>query len=445
MLPERCRIGVIEDDPVMGESLLQRLTLEGCDVDWWTTGGEAMAGLQRLDHDLVICDIRLPDMAGETLFEAAVREENAPPFLFITAYGDIDQAVALMRAGAGDYLTKPFAMTDFLDRVRALLSRQDAPVNEGPTLGTSTAMVAVEQMLRRVADLDSPLLIGGETGAGKEVCARFVHQISTSASGPFVAVNCAAIPGELLESELFGHEKGAFTGAHNRHHGYAERAENGVLFLDEVAEMPLSLQAKLLRLLEDRGFHRVGGERPVPFAARLICATNRDLDEAVGSGTFRDDLYFRINVLPVDVPPLRDRADDIAPLLHRFTTEFAALMDREVMGVSALAEEAALAHDWPGNVRELRNRVERAVALSRGAWLMPGDLFPDVGHTDDGKAGEIATLSEVRDAAERRQIRRALQATDGQVMKAATLLGVSRTTLWEKMRRLRIAADDTTG
>ena len=441
MLPERCRIGVIEDDPVMGESLLQRLELEGCDVDWWTTGREAISGLQRLEHDLIICDIRLPDMTGETLFHDVVHEKNAPPFLFITAYGQIDQAVELMRSGAGDYVTKPFAMDDFLDRVEALIRRKVSEDHDR-TLGSSEAMLAVERLLRRVAGLDSALLLTGETGVGKEVCARFVHQLSPAAGEPFMAVNCAAIPGELLESELFGHEKGAFTGAHARHLGYAERAAAGVLFLDEIADMPPPLQGKLLRLIQDRSFHRVGGERSVAFDARLICATNRDLETEVRQGTFREDLFFRINVIPVQVPPLRERAVDVATLLHRFTQEFAGVMQREVTGVSALAEEAALAHDWPGNVRELRNRVERAVALTRSARLMPGDLFPEVEQSDDRASAEIETLSQVRDAAERRQIHRALRATDGQVAKTAELLGVSRTTLWEKMRRLRIGAQE---
>ena len=441
MLPEGCRIGVIEDDPTMGESLLQRLTLEGCAVDWWTTGREAMSGLRRLQHDLVICDIRLPDMEGGQLFEETVREENAPPFLFITAYGEIDQAVSLMQAGAGDYVTKPFAMDDFLDRVRALLRRRETPGEGARALGQSPAMRAVELLLRRVAGLESTLLFTGETGAGKEVCAHFLHRISAAADAPFMAVNCAAIPSELLESELFGHEKGAFTGARARHLGFAERAQRGILFLDEVADMPPALQAKLLRLLEDRAFYRIGGETPVPFEARLICATNSDLEAAVRQGRFRDDLLFRINVIPVHVPPLRERLADIGPLLHRFAGEYAALMSRDIKGISARAEEAAAAHDWPGNVRELRNRVERAVALARGQWLMPGDLFPEVGRPDDGSEGELATLAEVRQAAERRQIQRALARTGGQVKAAAALLGISRTTLWEKMRRLEIAGD----
>ncbi|GAB4392135.1 MAG: sigma-54 dependent transcriptional regulator [Kiloniellaceae bacterium] len=435
-----CRIGVVEDDPVMGESLQQRLVLEGCAVDWWTTGREAIAGLRRQDHDLVICDIRLPDMDGGALFRETVREENAPPFFFITAHGEIDQAVALMRAGAGDYLTKPFAMDDFLARVRTLLGRKERLDDAEATLGVSDAMRGVERLLRRVADLDSALLITGETGSGKEVCARFVHQASPAAQQPFMAVNCAAIPDDLLESELFGHEKGAFTGAQGRHLGYAERAKQGVLFLDEVGEMPLPLQTKLLRLLEERSFHRVGGERPLPFQARLVCATNQDLEAAVRRGSFREDLFFRINVIPVAVPPLRERQADIPVLLHRFVAEFSGLMNREVEGVSALAEEACMAHDWPGNVRELRNRVERAVALARGTWIMPGDLFPEVGRWQEDAGGEVASLAEVRDAAERRQIQRALKATGGQVMRAAELLSVSRTTLWEKMRRLGIEA-----
>ena len=443
MLPEGCKIGVVEDDPVMGESLLQRLTLEGCEVDWWTSGRDAMAGLRNLEHDLVICDIRLPDMEGGRIFEHAVRAEHAPPFLFITAYGEIDQAVSLMRSGAGDYLTKPFAMDDFLDRVRTLLDRRDSPSDHGSPLGVSKAMLAVENLLRRVAGLDSALLISGETGVGKEVCARFVHEISPTQDQPFMAVNCAAIPADLLESELFGHEKGAFTGAQVRHRGYAERACRGILFLDEIGELPSALQAKLLRLVEGRAFHRVGGERPVSFDARLICATNLDLERAVSDGTFREDLFFRINVIPIHVPPLRDRPEDIPPLLHRFVGEFADLMGRALTGASALAEDAALVHDWPGNVRELRNRVERAVALARGDRLVPGDLFPELAVPEDRAGDGLSTLAEVRDAAERRQIMRALRMTEGQVMKAAALLEVSRTTLWEKMKRLGIAAEDT--
>jgi len=443
MLPESCkyRIGIVEDDQVMGESLLQRLILEGCEVNWWATGRDAVAGLRDLDHDLVICDVHLPDMKGEDLYHETVRGRDAPSFLFITAYGQIDQAVRLMRAGAGDYLTKPFAMDDFLGRVEALLSQRRLIADEDHVLGVTDAMIAVEQLLRRVADVDSSILVTGETGVGKEVCVRFVHQISQAAGEPFMAVNCAAIPAELLDSELFGHEKGAFTGAHTRHLGYAERAKAGTLFLDEIADMPLPLQTKLLRLVQERSFHRVGGEQLVSFNARLVCATNRDLEQEVRRGRFREDLFFRINVIPVHVPPLRERPEDIPPLLHGFAFEFAALMDRDLKGINSLAEDTAVAHDWQGNVRELRNRVERAVVLMRGNWLTPGDLFPEIHAPGSGQDDSLSTLAEVRDAAERRQILRALQVADRQIVKTAALLGVSRTTLWEKMKRLSIKAD----
>ena len=441
MLPDCRKIGVVEDDPIMGGSLQQRLILEGYDVDWWRCGRDAVAGIREEAPDLVVCDLRLPDMHGEELFQTAVSRIGTPPFLFITAYGEIDQAVRLMRAGAGDYLTKPFIMDDFLGRVEDLLSKRPPLPSGMPVLGVSAAMRAVEQLLRRIADLESSLFITGETGVGKEVCAQFVHDVSAAAERPFIAVNCAAIPSELLDSELFGHEKGAFTGAHAQHLGYAERARDGVLFLDEIGDLPPHLQAKLLRLVQERSFNRVGGEVEIPFSARIICSTNRNLDLAAKNGKFREDLFYRINVIPVHIPPLRERADDILPLLHHYTEHFVSSMSSALRGISTPAEEAAQAHDWPGNVRELCNRVERAVALANGELLTPGDLFPEVEAAGDPAVGALSTLVEVREAAERRQILRALAQTEGQIVKAAALLGVSRTTLWEKMKRLNIKAD----
>lgn len=444
MLPDGCRIGIVEDDPVMGESLVQRLSLEGGAVDWWKTGGDAIAGLRDSKPDLVICDVRLPDMHAEEVFRIAVAAEGAPPFLFITAYGEIDEAVQLMQAGAGDYLTKPFAMDDFLGRVEGMLHRHKRTPEQKGALGASEAMGSIERLLRRAAEVDSTLLLTGETGAGKEVCARFVHEASETSDQPFMAVNCAAIPAELLESELFGHEKGAYTGAHTRHIGYAERAKKGVLFLDEVADLPLLLQPKLLRLIQERHFLRVGGERAIPFEARVIGSTNQDLEHLVHRGLFRADLFYRINVIPVHVPPLRERQEDILPLLHSYAERFATMMSRELRGISSLAEEAALAHDWPGNVRELCNRVERAVALISGDRLAPADLFPELEGSSGQAHGGISTLADVRDAAERRQILRALGQTEGKSSKAAELLGISRTTLWEKMKRLNIPAPAST-
>jgi DNA-binding NtrC family response regulator len=429
------RIGLVEDDPIMGESLAQRLGLEGHDVRWWLTGREAMRDLPALANrlDLVICDIRLPDISGEDVFRSTARTAALPPFLFITGHADIDQAVRLMRSGAVDFITKPFKMDDFLDRIGHTV-RPRALAESGGALGVSPAMRQVEATLERYAGHDLPVLVTGETGVGKEVAARFFHRASKRRDQPFVAVNCAAIPAELMESELFGHEKGAFTGAAQRHLGYAERAGRGILFLDEIGDMPLALQPKLLRLIESGSFHRVGGEQPVPFRAQIVSASHQDLARAAAEGAFRQDLFFRISALPVAILPLRQRPEDVSWLLDRFLAEMTERDDCRIRGLSALAEEAALAHDWPGNVRELRNRLERAVALCVDERIMPADLFPELARGEEARG--FPTLSSARDAAEKRQIERALELTGGQITQAARLLDISRTTLWEKMTRL---------
>jgi DNA-binding NtrC family response regulator len=441
---EARHIAIVEDDPIMGGSLQQRLVLEGYDVRWYRTGTEALGRIKAARPDLLLCDIRLPDMNGEEIFRAALPDLRFAPVIFMTAYADIEQAVRLMQAGADDYVTKPFQMEDFLSRIERLLNRRRAAGGEQkPVLGQSASMRQIEALLRRVADIDSSLLLTGESGVGKEVAARFVHNISERSGKPFVAVNCAAIPADLLESELFGHEKGAFTGAGARHEGYAERAKEGVLLLDEIGEIPSNLQAKLLRMIQERSFLRVGGERLIEFKARLICASNADLEAEAASGRFRRDLYYRINVIPVKIPPLRDRREDILSLLAAYITQFTEAFNSGVRGVSTLAEEVALIYRWPGNVRELRNRAERAVALSQGPWIGPTDLFPDlvpVAPLSDG-AANVLPLSAVRDDAERRHISSTLERTGGQIKQAADLLGVSRTTLWEKMRRLGLAGD----
>lgn len=431
---EHCAIGLIEDDPIMGESLVQRLAIEGADVTWWKTKAEAVQGLAKRRPQAVICDLKLPDGNGEEIFLETVKSERAPPFLFMTAFGEIDQAVRLMRCGAADYVTKPFEMSVFLERLETLVDPAE-PESEG-LLGVSPAMRALESTLMRLAKVGAPVMLTGETGSGKEVCARLLHA-SRSPAGPFMAVNCAAIPAELMESELFGHEKGAFSGAHARHLGYAERAGAGTLFLDEIGDLPPKLQAKLLRLLEERSFTRVGGEQVIPFKARVVCATNVDLPQKVKEGSFREDLLYRINVVHVPVPPLRDRGEDIVWLIDRFVTELTEDSVVRIQGTSALALETALTHDWPGNVRELRNRVERAIALSDGPLLMPGDLFPDLGPVF--KPSQREGLEGIRDEAERRHIARVLAENDGAVLATAKALGVSRTTLWEKMKRHGIA------
>lgn len=432
---ERKLIGVIEDDPVQGGTLTHRLELEGYTPIWWRTGQDAIEGLCTTRPELVICDIRLPDMSGEDVFLRVLPQLGSKSFLFVTAFGQIEQAVRLTRAGAADYIVKPYVLPDLLDRIGRLIAFQ--PKTTG-VLGASEVMRQLEMLLRRIANIDSCLLFAGESGVGKEVAAQFVHQISKRAQDPFMAVNCAAFPDELIESELFGHEKGAFTGAQARHHGYVERARNGTLFLDEVGELSVRMQAKLLRLMEERVFTRVGGETAIKTSARIICATNVDLEHAVAEGRFRSDLYYRINVIPVAIPPLRDRPSDILPLAHKFVQDFSRKFTREIHGFTPAAERALLEHPWRGNVRELRNRVERAVALSHVEWISVEALFPSDAVQPLGTKNMFPTLAEIRYRAERQHIRTVLANADGHVDKAAKLLRVSRSTLFEKIRKLDI-------
>jgi DNA-binding NtrC family response regulator len=435
-------VGIVEDDPIAGGTLAHRLELEGYEVVWWQTGAAALTGIRTRCPELVVCDILLPDVSGEDVFLNSLPVLTGTPFLFVTAYGQIDQAVRLTKAGAVDYIAKPYALGELLDRIPRLLG--NSPHAAG-ALGESPAMRRIETLLRRVAEIDTSLLLTGESGTGKEVAARFVHQISSRSSAPFMAVNCAAIPSDLIENELFGHERGAFTGAHQRHEGYVERARKGVLFLDEVGDLPLPAQAKLLRLVQERAFTRLGGETVVKSTARLICATNADLERAVEGGWFRQDLYYRINVIPVSVPPLRERPEDILSLAHGFAREFADTFGQTVHGFTPTAEHELLSHAWPGNVRELRNRLERAVALSDGPWIGRDALFPGTSTLPAAASEDMPTLSEVRDVAERRHIRLALDRASGRVDEAARSLGISRSTLFEKMRKLGLRSDESAG
>jgi DNA-binding NtrC family response regulator len=430
---EREMIGVIEDDPLQAGTLTHRLELEGYRPLWWRTGQDAVAGLLTVQPDLVVCDIRLPDMSGEDVFLQVLPRLGGRPFLFITAYADVEQAVRLTKAGAADYIVKPYSLPDLLERIRRLVAFRP---NSSGALGASAAMHQVEMLLRRVANINSSLLFTGESGVGKEVAAHFVHQISSRAQDPFVAVNCAAIPNELIESEIFGHERGAFTGAQARHHGFIERARDGILFFDEIGELPIPMQAKLLRLLQERAFTRVGGEAVLQTSARIICATNANLERAVVEGRFRRDLYYRINVITVAIPPLRNRRDDIVPLAHLFTREFSEAFGRDILGLTSAGKRALFRHAWPGNARELRNRIERGVALSDTGWIGVEALFPE-DQTEPVKAETpFGTLEEVRRRAERRHIRAVLASAGGRVDEAVKLLGISRSTLFEKMRKL---------
>jgi DNA-binding NtrC family response regulator len=432
-------VALIEDDPVMGQSVADWLAVEGYRTSWFRTGGEAVRVLSQHAPDAVICDIRLPDMSGEEVHRALALPCGGVPMLFVTGHGDIAQAVRLMQAGAADYLTKPFDIEALLRRIEALLAPRWQR-SDGLLLGEAPAIQAVERVLRRVAPIGSTVLLTGPSGSGKEVAARLLHAEGPRAKLPFVATNCAALPAELLESQIFGHERGAFTGAAARREGLAEQAGEGTLFLDEVAELPAPLQAKLLRLLQERVFRRLGGDRDLPFRARVVAATNADLDARVAEGRFREDLFFRLAVIRVAMPALRDRREDVLPLARRFLGEFASGFARPLRGFTTLAEDALAAHDFPGNVRELRNRVERAAALAEGELVTASDLFPE--QAAPGRA-EVAvpTLADARDAAERRAIVAAMAATSGDVTRAAEWLQVSRSTLFEKLRRLGLRGE----
>jgi two-component system response regulator HydG len=434
----RGTVALVEDDALMGAALAHRLGIEGYSVAWAKTAGEGEGLFEGAERpDILLCDLRLPDSSGEELFLRLRSRLGDAPVILMTAFGEIDQAVRLVRSGADDFLTKPFEVADLLARMERLLARRLPPV-ENAILGRSAAIRRVEATLRRAAAVDSSVLLLGESGVGKEVAARLLHALSPASSSPFVAVNCAAIPAELMESELLGHERGAFTGAATRHAGYAERARGGVLLLDEVADLPPPLQPKLLRLLEAREFTRVGGRERIPFEARVVAATNADLDARAQDGRFRQDLLYRLDVIRVEIPPLRTRRDDILPLARAFLAACAERFGRELRGFDEEAGAALAGHRWPGNARELRNRVERAAVLADGPWLSVAQLFPDL--RPAAMSGEAPlTLAVAVAAAERRAIGAALDATGWDVAAAAERLGVGRSTLFDKLKRLGLA------
>ncbi len=436
---------VIEDDLVLGPALLQRLVLEGYDARLVSNGANAVAFLKAQRPDFILSDIRLPDSSGEQIWRHIIDLHGPLPVWFITAFGEVEQAVRLVKAGARDYLTKPVDIDALIASVEEAVHRGPATQRDAQTvsLGESAAIAQLELNLRKAARSHLPVLLVGETGSGKEVAARFLHQCSVHQGEPFVAVNCAAIPRDLAESLLFGHEKGAFTGATGKQIGAFEEAGAGTLFLDEVAEMPLELQAKLLRAIETRLFRPLGARKELSFHARIVSATHKDLKAAVAEGQFREDLYFRLNVIELNVPPLRDRREEIEKLALRFLKGAGNEMfwasttigDGDLIARDAVA--ALLDHDWPGNIRELRNRVERAAALAETLPLRIADFFPE-SSLDRGGIGEHADSDCSLDAVAREAIRQrvldALKQTNGNQSEAARLLGVSRTTIWKYSR-----------
>ena len=431
MKPAAHRILVIEDDEIGGGALVQRLRLEGFEPEWARSRAEAIAALKRARPDFVFSDIVLPDGTGEDVFRQAQPWLGETPILFATAFGEIDQAVRLVKAGADDYLTKPYDVDDLVERIRRRLSGGPARPRPAASFAMSAATERIAAELRAVADTDLPVLVTGETGTGKEVAARYLHAASARASLPFVAVNCGAIPDQLLESQFFGHERGAFTGAGQAHVGFFEEAGEGTLFLDEIGELDARLQTALLRVLEDRSFRPVGARSDRSFRGRIVAATNADLAAKRRDRTFRDDLYYRLSLIEIELPPLRDRVADIEPLARRLVAEAAERHGRAAPGLSATLMDALLDHDWPGNVRELRNRLERATVLAGSSGLLEvADVFPER-RLD---APPPATLDEARRRTEADRIEQALAMTGGRVGEAAKRLGISRTTLWKKRR-----------
>jgi DNA-binding NtrC family response regulator len=425
---------LIEDDRVLGGALAQRLRLEGFAVRWAETCAQAMDALRLRRPGFVVSDIRLPDGSGEDLYRSAMPYLGDTPILFVTAFADIGQAVRLVRAGADDYLTKPYDVDALVARVRALA--HDPPVHDAPAgaeavFGASQATAGLERDLQRLATRDLAVLLRGETGVGKEVAARHIHALSPRAAQPFVAVNCGAIARELMESQFFGHERGAFTGATTAHAGYFEEVGEGTLFLDEIGELDARLQTALLRVLQDGGFRRLGGRGDLRFKGRLVAATNADLQTRIAQREFREDLYFRLAVVELTIPPLRQRRDEIAPLATRFLREAAGRNGMPGLRLDEAALAALLVHSWPGNVRELRNRIERAAALVEGERVTPSDLFPE----QRLDAVAPVTLADARDLAEFDQIEHALALSGGRVSEAARRLGISRTTLWKRRRK----------
>jgi DNA-binding NtrC family response regulator len=437
----RLRVCLVEDDPIMGESLCERFELEGFRYDWCRSASSAMESLAAHSYGAVVSDIRLPDLSGEELFQRIIaRERFVPPWIFITAYGSIDRAVALLKLGATDYVTKPFDLDQLIGKLVAAARVTWKPAAEeaaGSRLGVSRQMRELEAMLPRLAREASTILLSGESGVGKEVVAREIHhRDERTREKPFVAVNCGAIPEALLEAELFGHERGAFTGAVRARRGVFEQAHGGTLFLDEIGDMPAAMQVKLLRALQERAVVRVGGEAPVAVDLRVICATHRDLGQLVEQEAFRKDLYYRINVINLRIPPLRERPEDIMWLAQKFLTEHANRRAGERKALSRAAERVLMAYPWPGNARELRHSIERAWILTEGATLAPEALFeePSLRQVASFRAGD--SLNEYLQACERTYLQRTLERNGGQITASAAELGISRKNLWEKMRKL---------
>jgi len=446
------RVLLVEDEANMVRTLARILERKGYVVDAAGTGEEALRRLSDAPYDLVITDLNMPVMDGMQLLQAMKERQLTPATIVLTGHGTIQSAVEAMKLGAGDYLIKPCHPDELLVvaarllEVRQLrqevtqLRRQLSQYNRfGEIIGTSPRMQEIYQVIAAVSQNKSNVLLSGENGTGKELVARTIHRRGPLASKPFLAINCGALSETLLESQLFGHRKGSFTGAIDDHEGVFQAAEGGTLFLDEISEIPLALQVKFLRAIQEKEVTPLGSTRPVRVDVRIIAATNRDLEEAVRNGAFRTDLFYRLNVVPLHLPPLRERREDIPALVEHFIQEFSRIYDVTPKQVTPEAMQRIVAYGWPGNIRELQNAIERAFALSAEPEITLRDLPPAValrapdapGHTD-----EPLPLDEI----EKRSIVAALRRSGGNKKEAARLLGIDRQRLYRKIEKYGLAS-----
>ena len=424
---------IVEDDAILRGALCQTMEYGGYQVLNARNGKDALAVMDRETVDLVISDVQMDEMDGTELLQVVRRREPTLPFVMMTAHGSVQHAVQSMRDGATDYLQKPFEANVLLE----LVSRMETqlPSQQTSMVAEAANTQHVLDLALRVAATDATVLISGESGTGKEVLARAIHEGSERRDGSFVALNCAAMPESMLESILFGYEKGAFTGAHQSRPGKFEQANGGTLLLDEITEMPIELQAKLLRVLQEREVERLGGSSLIDLDVRVLATTNRKLTEEVAEGRFREDLFYRLSVFPIELPPLRDRGDDIAPLVQRFLGNHGG--DR-LLSLTDEALEKLLAYPWPGNIRELDNCIQRAIILTGGQCIGPDAITFD---TAVESVPEPSSLPPALDgdlkARERELIFSALAAVNGSRKKACERLGISERTLRYKLARFR--------
>ncbi|MBI2202331.1 MAG: sigma-54-dependent Fis family transcriptional regulator [Candidatus Rokubacteria bacterium] len=439
----KARIFVVDNDAGMVAMLVRHLEGEGYDVTSATDGDAARRVLAAQTFDVVLTDLVMDEVDGLTLLKDAQASPSRPRVLLMTAFGSLETAIEAMREGAFDYLTKPFRLAQVTVAVRRALDdrrlreenrrlREQVERLYGveQLVGTSRAMRAVVEQIRAIAATDAAVLLLGESGTGKELVARAIHGNSARRDGPFVPVNCAAIPETLLESELFGHVKGAFTGADRPRRGLFAEATGGTLFLDEIGDMPLALQAKLLRVLQDKAVRPVGGSQEIQLDLRVISATNRDVAADVGEGRFREDLYYRLAVIPIRLPSLRERPDDVPLLARHFLNRAGGSRGRAIDGFTDEALDQLSRHRWPGNVRELENVIERAATLARGPLITPADLGLEIAAPGPVEAASRPTLNALVD----RYIDQVLAESGGDKQRAARVLGISVRTLQRRAR-----------